>query len=421
MPTEVIMPKVDMDMASGTIMAWHVEAGQTVAAGDPLFDIETDKAAMEVEAPGAGILHHLAPEGTKIAIGEPVAYLYAEGEEVGDPPASLPDPVEQLSEAPQDEAPQQDVAAPEPAHAEAAPAGRDLRATPRARGLARDGGINLAAVQGSGPRGRIQAGDVAALLKTPAAPVQGGALSITRSKGGTGTPVILLHGFASDAASWAPLEPALKHRPLIRIDLPGHGRSPNLPVADFAALAAFVRRAFTELDLARAHLIGHSLGGALALALADTRPRNVESLTLIAPAGLGPEVDGATLNGITRASRVESLAPWLRRLVRDERIVTEGYARAVMMTRTDPGLRLAQAELAEVLFPDGVQAFDLRAALARVAAPTRVIWGKRDRIIPWRHALEAKGAVALHLFDDVGHLPQIEAAEEIGKLLAPHL
>ncbi len=416
MPTEVIMPKVDMDMASGTIMAWHAEAGQMVDAGDPLFDIETDKAAMEVEAPASGILHHLAPEGTKIAIGEPVAWLYAEGEEVGAPPSAAP-AAEEVPAAP---APKEE-AAPEPAHAAAIPAAEGLRATPRARGLAREGGIDLAAVAGTGPRGRIQAGDVAALLKASAAPAQGGALSITRAKGGTGTPVILLHGFASDAASWAPLEPALRHRPLIRIDLPGHGGSPTLPIPDFAALAALIRRTFTELDLARAHLVGHSLGGALALALADTRPRNIESLTLIAPAGLGPEIDGAALTGITRATRLESLAPWLRRLVHDETIVTDGYARAVMTARADPGLRAAQAGMAEALFPDGVQAFDLRAALARLQAPTRILWGRRDRIIPWRHALEAKGAVALHLFENIGHLPQIEAPEEIGKLLAAHL
>jgi pyruvate dehydrogenase E2 component (dihydrolipoamide acetyltransferase) len=277
----------------------------------------------------------------------------------------------------------------------------------------------------------LQAADIAALLEAPAraeaqapAPArftaETGALAVTRSKGGTGTPVVLLHGFASDAASWAPLEQHLRHRPLIRMELPGHGKSPKLRIADFAALAAEMRHAFDALGLERAHLMGHSLGGALALALADTRERQVDSLTLIAPAGLGPDINGAALNGIGRATRAESLGPWLRDLVADEALVTPAWVRTVMAGR-DAGRRAAQEALAEVLFPDGVQAFDLRAALGRVTAPTRILWGKADRIIPWRHALHAPGRVALHLFDGIGHMPQIEAPETLGKLLSHHL
>ena len=59
MPTTVIMPKVDMDMSHGTLSVWHVSEGAFVAKGDPLFDIETDKAAMEVESPASGTLHHI--------------------------------------------------------------------------------------------------------------------------------------------------------------------------------------------------------------------------------------------------------------------------------------------------------------------------------------------------------------------------
>ena len=90
MPLEVIMPKVDMDMATGKITSWYVDEGEIVETGAPLFEIETDKAAMEVESPGAGTLHHRAPEGTEVPIGQTVAWLYSEGEEVGPPPESTP-------------------------------------------------------------------------------------------------------------------------------------------------------------------------------------------------------------------------------------------------------------------------------------------------------------------------------------------
>jgi pyruvate dehydrogenase E2 component (dihydrolipoamide acetyltransferase) len=77
--------------------------------------------------------------------------------------------------------------------------------------------------------------------------------------------------------------------------------------------------------------------------------------------------------------------------------------------------------MAETLFADATQSFDLNAALHRIEMPARILWGKSDAIIPWRHALRAPGQVALHLLDGIGHLPQIEAPEVVGKILGPHL
>lgn len=430
MPVEVIMPKVDMDMASGKIMSWHVGEGEAVAKGAPLFDIETDKAAMEIEAPDAGVLHFAAPEGTEIPIGEAVAWLYADGEAVGEQPkpfaisgAAAPAPAAPSAPV-EDRSSEAASVMTLPPIAEAVPATDRPRATPNARRLAREAGLGIDAIPGTGPRGRVQAEDVrsalnsvASLSSPPSFSSETGPLAVTRSKGGTGTPVVLVHGFASEATSWAPLEPHLKHRPLIRIELPCHGKSPKRRIPSFAELVKELRHAFDTLHLDQAHLIGHSLGGALSLALTDTRPRSVASLTLIAPAGLGPEINGAALTGICRATRAESLGPWLKSLVEDEKLITESYIRLAMAGRNDPALRAAQSTLADALFPDGVQAFDLRAALDRVEMPTRIIWGKRDAIIPWNHALQAPGRVALHLFDGVGHMPQIEQPEMIGRIL----
>lgn len=415
------MPKVDMDMASGKIASWFISEGDTVTKGEPLFEIETDKAAMEVEAPADGILHHRAPEGAEIAIGMPCAWLYAEGEEITAQPASTSTPVAMETASPEPEP------VPEPvgeAGTQLAPQPGKTRATPRARSLAAEHGIDIAALNGSGPRGRVQAQDVPADLKGPADTLpaeieaETGPLSITRSRGGTGEPLVMIHGFTSDGLSWAPLEAQLKSRPVIRIELPSHGKSPKRSVSSFADLVKELRHAFDGLGVSSAHLVGHSLGGAISLALADTRPKSVLSLTLIAPAGLGPEINGAALSGILNATRPESLAPWLRQLVADEGLITPSYARLAMAARHDPGIRAAQRDLAERLFPDGVQAFDLRAALDRVAPPTRIIWGKSDAIIPWRQAERAPGRVALHLFDRIGHMPQIECPEDVARIIA---
>lgn len=429
MPTEIIMPKVDMDMETGRIAAWHVQEGASVAKGDPIFDIETDKAAMEVEAPADGTLHHPVPEGAEVPIGAPVGWLYAEGEEVGAPPGEETPTQEVPPKAPDGERKSEPAKAPSAASEAVAVADQDKpRATPKARKLARDAGIDLATLDGTGPRGRIQAADVAVLEEEPrklAAPAgfkdEPGPLSVIRSKGGTGMPVVLIHGFANEAAAWSPIEAHLSERPLIRIELPCHGKSPKRRLTCFADLVSDVRRAFDDLDLQCAQLVGHSLGGAVALAIADTRASRVDSLTLIAPAGLGPDINGAVLDGIGRATRAESLGPWLRQLVADETVITDRYVRAAMMARKDPDLRAAQMAMADTLFPDGTQAFDLRPALGRIAMPARIIWGKRDAIIDWRHALAAPGHIALHLFDGLGHLPHMEAPDAIGQCIAATL
>ena len=425
MPVEVILPKVDMDMTHGTLAVWHVAEGETVAKGAALFDIETDKAAMEVEAPASGTLQHItAAPGDKVAVGSIVAWIYAPGEVVTDRPVAEPATVADVPAA-------TPAAIPVTTPIVSTPTEGPLRATPAARSAARNAGVALADITGTGPLGRIQRDDVPAVAETampaPSVPAhwtpQPGPLHISRRKG-SGVPLVMIHGFTADSQSWAPLEKALgPNRPLIRIDLPGHGRSPRRRVRSFAELARMLVEAFDEAtrDLPPVHLLGHSLGAALALSLTDIRPRRVASLALIAPAGLGPEIDAATLNGITRATRAESLAPWLRRLTATPDGITDDYARAAMKQRTDPMLRAVQADMADALFPDGVQSFDLRAALSRLDTPTCVLWGRSDQILPRAHVLAADGEFAIHLLAGAGHVPHIEGPDRVARILTRHL
>ena len=151
MPTEVIMPKVDMDMATGTLAVWHVAEGEAVKKGAALFDIETDKAAMEVEAPASGILRQiLAQPGQVVAVGSPVAYLYAEGEAVVALPSAAPAVVAVAAAVPA--ATVAPAATPAQTVAQVANDAADLRATPVARRLAREAGLALSNLLGSGPR-----------------------------------------------------------------------------------------------------------------------------------------------------------------------------------------------------------------------------------------------------------------------------
>jgi pyruvate dehydrogenase E2 component (dihydrolipoamide acetyltransferase) len=159
MPVEVILPKVDMDMATGKIAKWHVKEGDAVKKGVLLFEIETDKAAMEIDAPSDGIIRNItAAEGTTIPVGQTVALIYQNGEAASAPIASKPlPPVKPITPAPRPDAEQTAVLP-------AASASGRFPATPLARRLAKQGGIALENIAGSGPRGRIAAMDVQGAL-----------------------------------------------------------------------------------------------------------------------------------------------------------------------------------------------------------------------------------------------------------------
>jgi pyruvate dehydrogenase E2 component (dihydrolipoamide acetyltransferase) len=167
MPVEVILPKVDMDMETGTIEAWHVKEGDQVRQGETIFEIGTNKAVMEVEAPASGAIRRIRAEtGIAIAVGTPVAWIYLDGETQDAAPAAKPAamPASQPSATATVVANQ----ASNGVAAGAVPAG--LRATPLARRVARQNGIDLRAIAGSGPRGRIGEADVRSHIAAVAAP-----------------------------------------------------------------------------------------------------------------------------------------------------------------------------------------------------------------------------------------------------------
>ena len=384
MAVEIIFPRVDMDMTSGRIGSWLVLDGQPVREGEPLFEIETDKAAMEIEAPASGTLRGVrAAGGEEVAVGSPIGWIVADGEEWDQSPPEVAPPPET-----------------EPA---------DLRATPLARREARRLGVDLSHVRGSGPRGRVVTGDL------PRAATQAGGLHRQWLGTTEGTPLVFLHGFGADLTGWRAVWAGLQaRRRILAIDLPGHGRSPSDAPASLDGLARAVRRVLEEEAVTTPHLIGHSLGGAVALSIAEaTRPASV---CLIAPAGLGPEIDGDFLRGFAGAERAQSLAPWLRRLFADPALVTPELVQATLRGREDAAARAYQRALIAAIFPDDTQVIDLRDALARLRVPTKLIWGTRDEIIPARQANRLPGAMALHRLE-CGHMPQLEQPSLVASLI----
>jgi pyruvate dehydrogenase E2 component (dihydrolipoamide acetyltransferase) len=171
MGTQILMPALSPTMTEGTLARWLKKEGDTIKAGDVIAEIETDKATMEVEAVDEGVLAKiLVPEGTAgVAVNAPIAELAGEG---GAKPAPAPKPeakAEAKAEAPKAEAPKP---APAPQKAEPAPApagnghdkGERVFASPLARRMAAQAGIDLAALKGSGPNGRVVKADIEAAM-----------------------------------------------------------------------------------------------------------------------------------------------------------------------------------------------------------------------------------------------------------------
>ena len=169
MPTEILMPALSPTMEEGTLAKWLVKEGDTVSSGDLLAEIETDKATMEFEAVDDGVVGKiLIPEGSEgVKVNTPIAVMLEDGESADDisAPAAAPAPTAAAAEAaPAETAPQ----APAPAAPKAADGSR-LFATPLARRIAADKGLDLNTISGSGPHGRIVKADVENATAAPKA------------------------------------------------------------------------------------------------------------------------------------------------------------------------------------------------------------------------------------------------------------
>ncbi len=408
MAVEVILPRVDMDMEAGKINRWFVAEGEAVVKGKPLFEIETDKAAMEIEAPADGVLRGVHQIGETLPVGAVVGWICAPGEVFEAPeavtPVAKPTPAATRQTAP--EAPQ--VAA--------ASTDGGLRATPKARRLAREQGVELSSLSGSGPDGRIQAKDIGS-SRAPSAATRGPLHGEWLARG-AGTPIVLIHGFGADLNSWRPLHGYLAAgRGHFALDLPGHGQSDLKGAATLEAFVEAVEATLEAEGVASAHIVGHSLGGAVAAAFAAYLPAHVRSLTLIAPAGLGPEFNGAFAKGFLAAQGEASLAAWIRQLAVDEAALGSAMVKATLARRAERPLVEAQTKIAASLFPDGAQAISVRPDLGRYGGPVRVIFGIEDRIIPAAQARGLPGAVALHFMPGVGHMPHFEARNETAHIV----
>jgi pimeloyl-ACP methyl ester carboxylesterase len=251
--------------------------------------------------------------------------------------------------------------------------------------------------------------------------------SVTYAEAGTGPVLLLIHGMAGNFENWqAVIEPLARGHTVIAPDLPGHGESaPGGGDYSLGALAAGLRDLLLALGHESATLVGHSLGGGIAMQFTYQFPEMVERLVLVSSGGLGPEVSpilraaalpgadlfiAATAGVGQRAGAVlgRGLATVGMRPNADVAEVARGYA-----SLADPERRSAFLATLRSVVGTGGQRVDAgdRLYLAD-ALPVLIVWGARDPIIPAHHGEHAHQTLPgsrLEVFEGVGHLPQLEA------------
>jgi pyruvate dehydrogenase E2 component (dihydrolipoamide acetyltransferase) len=363
----IVMPKWGLAMEEGTLTKWAVAPGQAVGKGQEIADIETTKIANAFESPANGTIRRLvAPEGQTLSVGALLAII-------ADP--SVPDSeVDAFIEKFQSEF------------------------TPAEKSV------------GSGPEPKI---------------IDAGGLSVrTLSLGeGAGTPVLLVHGFGSDLMSWLfTQEPLAQGRAVHAFDLPGHGGTTKaIDAGGVSDLAAATLAVMDSLGLEKVHLVGHSLGGAISAHLALTQPHRVASASLIAPAGLGREINMGFIGGFIAENRARKLKAVLQDLVVDPSLISADMVEDVLKFKRLDGSEAALRLIADANFHDGEQRTVLKNELDAAQMPIAVIVGDEDRIIPPNHAEGLPESVQLTRLAGAGHIPHMEKSAEVNEAIRANI
>lgn len=237
-----------------------------------------------------------------------------------------------------------------------------------------------------------------------------------------GTPIVFLHGFAGDHETWIGQQIALEtSRRTIAFDLPGHGAAVDWPRIGHAGIAAeAVIGSLNGLGIDRFHLVGHSMGGATATILAFrlAESRRLASLTLVAPGGFGPEINHRLLRRFAAATEAHEIHALLEQFFGFEKPVPAAAARRMAEARRDPRVGATLVQVAEAILDGEKQkSFDL-SKLAELPHSIRLIWGDQDRVLPLRQTTNVPGIVAVHVFAGVGHMPHLEVARDVTRLVA---
>jgi len=360
------MPKWGLSMTEGTVVQWLVEEGTELDKGDEIVEVESEKINNSVEAPAPGVLRRrVANEGEVLPVGGLLAVIA---------PSDVPD--EEIDSFVEEF--QQSF---DPAEA---------------------------AAEAAGPQPET-------------VEVGGKNIQYLKMGEGEGPPLLLLHGFGGDINIWVFNQEALSaDRTVYALDLPGHGQSSkDVGEGDLDSLVDAVAGFMDTQGIEKAHIFGHSMGGAVAGSFAIKHPERVQSLALIASAGLGEEINGDYIEGFIAANRRKEMRSALTLLFADPELVNRQLVNDVMKFKRLDGVDEALRKIADKLFPGGKQA-DVP-DISGVEVPMLVVWGAEDKIVPVAHAQNVPEGARVEVLDATGHMPQMEAAGQTNRLIGEFL
>ncbi|MFG1343714.1 acetoin dehydrogenase dihydrolipoyllysine-residue acetyltransferase subunit [Xanthobacter autotrophicus DSM 431] len=363
----IVMPKWGLSMAEGKVTGWLKPVGTRIAVGDEILEVETDKIAGVVEAGDAGILRRAIGARDTIYPVKALIGVIADAE-VSD------QEIDAFVEG---------YAAP-----------------------AEDGEEDAA-----------EAGPKYEFADTPFG-------RLRYAKRGSGeTAIVLVHGFGGDLDNWLFNIDALAGAGTVHaVDLPGHGQSDKtVGTASLAWLSDALLAFMDAQGIGKAHLVGHSMGGAIAMETALAHPERVASLALIGSAGLGEEINGGYTDGFVSASSRRDMKPVLEQLFHDPATVTRQLVEDILKYKRIDGVDGALSALAAGLFPGGRQAGVLADRLKATDVPVLVVFGASDRVIPPAHAEALAGRAQVEVLAEAGHMVQMEKANRVNELLAAHI
>jgi len=360
----ITMPKWGLAMEEGMVVGWLAEEGSAVEAGQDLLEIETTKITNVYEAPTAGTLRRrLVAEGEIVPVGALLGLL-------------------------------------------AGPVVSESELDAFIERFNADFAVKAAEAEVDAPKPEI---------------VLAGKIGINHLRMGTegGTPLVLVHGFGGDLNNWLFNQPVLaESHDVLALELPGHGRSSkDVGSGDLNMLKQVFEDFLEAIGVERVYLVGHSLGGSIALSFALQNPARVAGLTLLAPAGLGPEINNDFIEGFIEAGKRKDMRDVLSLLVADPELISRDMVNDVLKYKRLDGVDRALRRLADSLFPGGRQETLDLSGLTKVSAPISVIWGEEDRILPVGQADHLPKQVTIHRLKGVGHMPHMEASAEINRLI----
>jgi pyruvate dehydrogenase E2 component (dihydrolipoamide acetyltransferase) len=359
----IVMPKWGLAMEEGALTKWLVQNGSAVEKGQEIAEIETSKLANVFESPASGTLRRVvAKEGDVLPVGALLAVLA---------PENVPD-----------------------AEIDSFVASFVVEAPA-------DGDAAGAAVERKLERGGRTLVYKAAGLNNDA------------------TPVVLIHGFGGDSDNWLfNIDELAKTRPVYAVDLPGHGKSSkSLASGDLGELAAAIADLLEETGAAKAHLIGHSLGGAVAFQILQDEPDRVASVVGVAPIGFDDKVNAEFIEGFIAAQKRKDVKAALQLLLSDPELVSAQMIEGVLRFKRLEGAKEALRAIANRNLASGRQTASFRDLLQENRAPVMIVWGERDAILNPAAAQGLPSSVEVVRIENAGHMPHLEAASAVNSKL----